>query len=219
MSNGRIPCTKCGASILEVTARLNGGLCGQCERLRSQEEAELQKLEEDRLHREKGFSYDIDRLLEAENFLLAVHNVLPHDHDPCYIDLTSEEKIISYLADFYVLSGNGFKTLYDDGHFRLLDGTLWASNEIGHGFLFEGLTEFWAILEDHGFPRDPIQCEVMSTQDLDIESLEDALSQLDNKYFHYRHGEPSLWACPDYPEKAAAYASQHIEVFRGRKNK
>jgi len=218
MSDGRIPCTKCGASILDITARLNAGLCGKCENNRLQEQAELQRKEQDRLIREKGFSYDIDRLLEAENFLLSVVGELPGQDSPCYPDLTSEEKVISDLASYNVLCGNGFGTLFSNGYFRLLDGALLAAREIGSGLLFEGLTEFWAILADYGFPRDPIQCQEMSTEDVDVDALYETLAELDEKYFHYRPGEPSLWASPDYPAKAKAYVREHIEIFRSRKN-
>jgi hypothetical protein len=56
----------------------------------------------------------------------------------------------------------------------------------------------------------------MSTEDVDMELLDEDLNDLDGKYFS---DEPSLWRDPEYHEKAKAYVLANIEVFRKRKKK
>ncbi|MFZ2278464.1 MAG: hypothetical protein WAW39_11715 [Prosthecobacter sp.] len=161
-------------------------------------------------------SYDIDELLKAEQFLLGVHNVLPDLDDDGFADLTHEEKVLSNLAEYQVLCGGGFSTLVQNMYFGLLEGTLQAAKEIEASLLFEGLTELWNILEEHGFPRNAEGCYDMSTEDVDMELLDEDLNDLNGKYFS---DEPSLWRDPEYHEKAKAYVLANIEVFRKRKKK
>src|SRR5437764_157174 len=79
-SSERVPCTRCGATILPVTAQLYGGLCARCHRKAHSTPEELAREEQDQLWKaiQKGDLEKVRQMVTKNPGLLKWPTILQH---------------------------------------------------------------------------------------------------------------------------------------------
>jgi hypothetical protein len=215
----KTPCTNCGTEILAVTAKYNAGLCGTCNRLKEQEAQERERLAKREAEKRQGLFYDIDAIVESADFTMKLCDALPESDEARYELLTEDEKMLQALGEFDLRSSNGLKWMLDNEHHDLLDRTRGAARNLPPTTLLEALNMLEDILRKYDVPDDPaLQREfIAELDDEKADALNRELEESDEKYFHYRQGEPSLWADPDFREVARQWTREHLEDLRFRK--
>jgi hypothetical protein len=215
----KTPCTNCGTEILAVTAKYNAGLCGTCNRLKEEAAREQKRLARREEEKRQGIFYDIDEIVASPDFITKLCEALPDADEARHELLTEDEKRLQALSEFDLRCLSALSPMLVNEYHELIARTHDAARNLPPTTLLKALNELEEIFRKYGVPDEPAlqSAFIAELDDEQAHALEREVEELDEKYFHYRQGEPSLWADLDFREVARQWVREHLEDFRFRK--